>query len=102
MPKIDTCLYSYIFYVFYIFYRLKVKKMKKKYVETRLPEEWKSCGVTGFLFSSKTGEFDDVIHMIRVAFAHVYNFNRAEAALWFGRTYKISTIRTSFAQFERF
>ena len=56
--------------------------MKKKYVETRLPEEWK-C-VTGFLLSKISD--DDVIHMIRVAFAHVYNFNRAEAALWFGRT----------------
>ena len=91
MRKIDTItqsLFTVTFFTFFTFFTGERRRytMKKKYVETRLPEEWKSCGVSRFIFSSKTSD-DDVIHMIRVAFAHVYNFNRAEAALWFGRTY---------------
>ena len=55
-----------------------------EYLKTNLPKEWTSCGVTKFLKNTKSYK-DDVIHMMRVAFAHVYNFNRVEASKWFQR-----------------
>ncbi|MDC3321235.1 hypothetical protein OAV88_01400 [bacterium] len=54
----------------------------REYLRTELPKEWKSCQVSEFLLSTID---DDVNHMVRVAFAHVYNFNRVEAASWFLR-----------------